>query len=52
MKGVKETAAKMSAAEMIKIVADGKGADMDAFGKQLSADQIKALVDYYRSLAK
>lgn len=33
MKGVKETAAKMKAEEMIKIVTDGKGTDMDAFGK-------------------
>jgi mono/diheme cytochrome c family protein len=52
MKGVKETAAKMSADEMAKIVDAGKGPDMDAFGKQLSKDQIKSLVDYYRSLAK
>ena len=52
MKGVKETASKVSAAEMIKIVTDGKGADMDAFGKEFSADQIKGLVDYYRGLAK
>jgi mono/diheme cytochrome c family protein len=52
MKGVQETAAKMSAADMIKIVDAGKGPDMDAFGKQYSKDDIKALVDYYRSLAK
>jgi mono/diheme cytochrome c family protein len=52
IKGVKETAAKMSAADMIKIVHDGKGADMDAYGKDLNADQIKGVVDYYRSLAK
>ena len=52
MKGVKETAAKMSAEDMIKIVESGKGADMDAFGKEFSKEQIKGLVDYYRSLAK
>lgn len=43
---------KMSEDEMIKIVTDGKGTDMDAFGKDLSKDQVKALVDYYRSLGK
>ena len=42
----------MSADEMTKIVTDGKGTDMDGFGKQFSKDQIKGLVDYYRSLAK
>jgi len=52
MKGVKETAAKMNAEDMIKIVESGKGADMDAFGKEFSKEQIKGLVDYYRSLAK
>jgi mono/diheme cytochrome c family protein len=43
---------KMSEDEMIKIVTDGKGADMDAFGKEFSKDQVKALVEYYRSLGK
>lgn len=43
---------KMSADAMIKIVTDGKGQDMDGYGKTLSKDQIKGLVDYYRSLAK
>ncbi len=42
----------MSAAEMTKIVTDGKGQDMDGFGKTLSKDQIKGLVDFYRGLAK
>ena len=50
MKGVHEV--KMSEDDMIKIVADGKGTDMDAFGKDLNKEQIKAVVDYYRSLAK
>jgi mono/diheme cytochrome c family protein len=44
--------AKMSASEMIKIVENGKGSDMDAYGKELNQDQIKAVVDYFRSLAK
>jgi cytochrome c6 len=52
MKGVKEATAKMSAADMIKVVQNGKGTDMDAYGKEFSADQIKGLVEYYRSLAK
>jgi mono/diheme cytochrome c family protein len=45
-------AGKMSVDEMTKIVTDGKGQDMDGFGKTLSKEQIKGLVDYYRSLAK
>ena len=52
MKGVKETTAKMSADDMVKIVQNGKGTDMDAYGKDLNADQIKGVVDYYRGLAK
>lgn len=49
---VHTTAAKMSADDMIKIVTDGKGQDMDGYGKTLSKDQIKGLVDFYRGLAK
>jgi mono/diheme cytochrome c family protein len=52
MKDVHETAAKMKPDEMIKIVTDGKPPDMDAYGKTFSKDQVKALVDYYRGLAK
>lgn len=52
MKDVHETVGKLSEDEMIKIVADGKGKDMDAFGKELSAAQIKGIVEYYRSLGK
>ena len=48
----KAATAKVSAAEMEKIVAEGKGQDMDGFAKDLSKDQIKAIVDYYRSLGK
>ena len=43
---------KMSEDEMIKIVADGKGTDMDSFSKDLSKEQIKGVVEYYRSLGK
>ena len=52
MKGVNETAAKMGSDEMSRVVQNGKGVDMNAYGKEFSKDQIKALVDYYRSLAK
>ena len=52
VKSVKDTIAKQNEAEMIKIVTDGKGADMDGYKSQLSKDQIKTVVDYYRSLAK
>jgi len=49
---VHAAAGKMNADEMTKVVTDGKGQDMDGYGKTLSKDQIKGLVDYYRSLAK
>ena len=52
IKDVHETAAKMKPDDMIKIVQDGKPPDMDAYGKTLSKDQVKAVVDYYRGLAK
>lgn len=43
---------KDSEAEMIKAVTDGKGDDMDSYKKEFTPEQIKALVDYYRSLGK
>ena len=51
---VKDVHANMkdSEADMIKVVTDGKGDDMDSYKKEFSADQIKALVAYYRSLGK
>ncbi len=52
VKDVHQTAAKETEAEMTKIVTEGKGKDMDAFGKDLTPAQIKGLVGYYRSLAK
>lgn len=52
VKDVHETAAKLSAVDMIKIVENGKGSDMDAYGKELSKEQIMAVVNYYRSLGK
>lgn len=47
-----EASEKMSAEQMIKVVADGKGQSMSAYSKQFSAEQIKGLVDYYRGLGK
>jgi len=47
-----ETTEKMSAADMIKVVTEGKGQSMGSYGKQFSAEQIKGLVDHYRGLGK
>lgn len=49
---VHATATKMTADQMIEIVMDGKGQDMDGYGKTLTKDQIKGLVDFYRGLGK
>ena len=43
---------KDSQADMIKAVTDGKGDDMDSYKKEFTPDQIKALVEYYRSLGQ
>ncbi|HTV57369.1 MAG TPA: cytochrome c [Verrucomicrobiae bacterium] len=42
---------KMTDAEMAGIISNGKG-KMPAYGKSLSAAEIKDLVDYIRGLAK
>jgi mono/diheme cytochrome c family protein len=42
---------KLTEAELIEIVAKGKGKDMDGFEKELGKDMVKSLVTYYRSLA-
>jgi mono/diheme cytochrome c family protein len=52
VKDIRETVGKMSVDEMIKVMEDGKGKNMDSYKKEYSKEQIKALVDYYRSLAK
>jgi len=52
MKAVHEVLPKMSAEEMIKITETGKGQDMAGYAKELSKDEIKAVVEYYRGLAK
>lgn len=52
VKSVKDTIGKESEAEMIKIVTEGKGVDMDSFKAKLNPEQIKAVVAYYRGLAK
>ena len=43
---------KLSDAELIKDVGQGKGKDMDGFQKELGADMVKQLVAYCRSFAK
>jgi len=52
VKDVRETVGKLTAEQMADIVTNGKPPDMDAYGKELSGDQIKQIVDYYRGLAK
>jgi len=51
---VKDVHANMkdSETEMVKAVTNGKGDDMDSYKKEYSADQIKQLVEYYRSLGE
>lgn len=51
---VKDVHANMkdSEAEMIKAVTNGKGDDMDSYKKEYSSDQIKQLVEYYRTLGE
>jgi mono/diheme cytochrome c family protein len=51
IKDVRETVGKMTEAQMIEIVTNGKPPDMDAFGKELGADMTKQVTQYYRSLA-
>lgn len=43
---------KMSDADLTKLISDGKPPKMPAFKEKLSADQIKGLVTYIRSLKK
>jgi mono/diheme cytochrome c family protein len=43
---------KMSDAELIHDVAQGKGKDMDGFEKELGGDMVKQLVAYCRALAR
>ena len=51
VKDIRQTIKKMSEDQMIEVVEKGKGAYMNSFSKQYSPEQIKALVEYYRSLA-
>jgi mono/diheme cytochrome c family protein len=52
VKDVRETVDKVTAAQMAEIVAKGKPPDMDGYAKELTADQIKEVVEHYRGLAK
>ena len=49
---VRDSSKKLSVDQMIKIVQEGKGDNMNAYGKDLSKEQTRAVVEYYRSLAK
>lgn len=51
-KDIRDTIKKDSEADMIKVATDGKGVNMDSYKKQFSPEQIRAVVEYYRSLAK
>src|SRR5690348_3938479 len=51
-KDIRDTIKKDSEADMIKVATDGKGVNMDSYKKQFSPEQIRAAVEYYRSLAK
>lgn len=51
-KDIRQTIKKDSEADMIKIVTDGKGVNMDSYKNQFTPDQIRAAAEYYRSLAK
>ena len=52
MKDVRETASKLTAEQMADIVAKGKSPNMGGYAKDFSADQIKQIVEHYRSLGK
>jgi mono/diheme cytochrome c family protein len=49
---VHETVKKFTVDEMIKAVQEGKGNDMDGYSKDFGKAEIKAVVEYYRGLAK
>jgi mono/diheme cytochrome c family protein len=51
VKDVRQTIKESDEAAMIKVVTEGKG-EMDSYKDQFTSDQVKALVEYYRSLAK
>jgi mono/diheme cytochrome c family protein len=52
VKDVRETVSKLTPEQMVEIVTKGKAPNMDGFAKDFSADQIRQIVEYYRSLAK
>ena len=52
VKSVQAYMKSSSEADMIKVVTEGKGDNMDAYKDQLTPDQIKGVVAYFRGLAK
>ena len=51
VKDVHDTVKTLTAEQMAEVVTKGKDPDMDAFGKELTPDQVKQIVAYYRDLA-
>lgn len=49
---IRDLVSKRSAEEMTVVVEKGKGTGMSAYSKDFSKEQIKALVTYFRGLAK
>lgn len=51
---VKDVHANMkdSRDDMVKVVTDGKGDNMDSYKGELTSKQIQDIVDYYRSLGQ
>ena len=52
VKDIRETIKKESLEQMVKIVEEGKGTQMDGYLKELGKDNVKAVTEHYRSLAK
>ena len=51
VRDVRGTVKELTADQMIAVVTDGKAPDMGGYGKEFSADQIRQIVEYFRSLA-
>ena len=51
VKDVRSTVSKETVEQMAEVVVKGKAPNMDGYAKEFSADQIRQLVEHYRSLA-
>jgi mono/diheme cytochrome c family protein len=52
VRDVRETAAKQTPEQMAEVVLKGKAPNMDGYAKELSAEEVRQIVEYYRGLAK